>query len=218
MEPDYTDIEDKRIARFKDVISKRQADLTVVLENVHDPHNIGAVLRSCDAVGISDVYILYTEAELIERGVSIGKNASTGVGKWINIHTYDDVKNCFSDLRQQYTQIMATHLSEDAVSLYQVDLTLPTALVFGNEHEGVSQESLKYCTGNIIIPQMGMVQSLNISVACAVSIFEAARQRKKKGRYDNEFDSADTFQNSLLNQYVDRHRSRKGYSSSALQK
>lgn len=211
MEEDYPDIEAKRIQRFKDVIARRQPDLTVVLENVHDPHNVGAVLRSCDAVGITDVYILYTHDILIERGVDIGRNASSGSVKWINIHTYTDVHECFKDIQAKYTSIYATHLGADSVPLYDVDLSVSTALVFGNEHQGVSKETLSYCTGNFLIPQMGMVQSLNISVACAVTIFEASRQRQAKGKYDQPFDHANTFQTQLLDQYIEKHRSKKGY-------
>lgn len=211
MESEYKDIRPERIQRFKDVIANRQLDLTVVLENVHDPHNLGAVLRSCDAVGICEVFVLYTEPELIERGVDIGKTSSTGVRRWITTHVYHDTKQCFDEINSRYSQIYATHLGENAKSLYALDLVKSTALVFGNEHSGVTQESLSYCHGNFIIPQHGMVQSLNISVACAVSIFEASRQRIKHQQYSHPFDENNPMQVELLEEYVLKHRSKKGY-------
>lgn len=211
MGPEYKDIRPERVQRFKDVIAKRQSDLTVVLENVHDPHNIGAVLRSCDAVGISEVFVLYTEPELIERGVSVGKMSSTGVRRWINLHVYHDIAECFEHVSSRYAQIFATHLGENAKSLYELSLIESTALVFGNEHSGVTQESLSHCHGNFIIPQHGMVQSLNISVACAVSIFEASRQRNNQQKYDHPYDDTNPQQVELLQEYIKRHRSKKGY-------
>ena len=87
-------------------------------------------------------------------------------------------------VKQKYKNVFATHLGESAVSLYDLDLTEPVALVFGNEHDGVTEDCLRYCNGNFIIPQVGLVKSLNISVACAVSLYEAYRQKELKGMYD----------------------------------
>ena len=89
-------------------------------------------------------------------------------------------------MKKRFEKVFATHLGEQAHSLYELDLTQSVALVFGNEHSGVSEEALKYCDGNFIIPQVGMVQSLNISVACAVSLYEAFRQRNEKGFYNSQ--------------------------------
>ena len=152
------------------VAARRQPTLTVILENVHDPHNIGAVLRSCDSVGIREIFVLYTEPSLDQERIEIGKNASSGARKWIDIHLYHDVEACFAHVEQRYKNIWATHLGEQAVDLYEIDFTKSVALLFGNEHDGVSDASLKHATGNFLIPQMGMVQSLNISVACARSL------------------------------------------------
>jgi tRNA (guanosine-2'-O-)-methyltransferase len=181
------DITDNRDRKFKEVISKRQLDLTVVLENVHDPHNIGAVIRSCDAIGVSEIYVLYTEGNVTEEEFRIGKSSSTGVGKWIDIHFYTDHQKCFQILKDKYTNILATDWHDEAQSIYEIDLSISTALVFGNEHDGVSTETLNQSNGIIVIPQMGMAQSLNISVACAVCLFEAMRQRLKSGKYNSEF-------------------------------
>ena len=163
------------------VLHKRQPDLTVVMENVHDPHNISAVMRTCDAVGIQDIYILNTK---IPRHKKFGAKSSSSAAKWLTIHQYENVEECFAALRSRYSTILTTHLSTDAVGLYEIDFTKSTALVFGNEHDGVTDEARALADGNFIIPQMGIIQSLNISVACAVSIYEACRQKKAAGHYD----------------------------------
>ena len=170
------------------VLHNRQSDLAVVMENVHDPHNISAVMRTCDAVGIQDIYILNTK---IPRHEKFGAKSSSSAAKWLTVHQYDNAQDCFAALRKRYRKILTTHLSSDAVSLYQIDFTEPIALVFGNEHAGVSDEIRALADGNFIIPQMGIIQSLNISVACAVSIYEAYRQKKIAGHYDQPSMSAD---------------------------
>lgn len=189
---------------------RRQPNLTVILENVHDPHNIGAVLRSCDSVGIREVFVLYTEPSLDQERIEIGKNASSGARKWIDIHLYHDVDACFAHVRQRYQHIWATHLGEKAVDLYEIDFTRSVALLFGNEHDGVSEASLQYATGNFLIPQMGMVQSLNISVACAVALYEALRQRRAADMYGANNPMEASERDALAEAYLDRH-DRKNY-------
>lgn len=171
----------ERQEKLLNVLRKRQNDLTIVMENVHDPHNISAVMRTCDAVGIQDIYILNTK---IPRHKKFGAKSSSSAAKWLTIHQYENVEECFSSLRSRYSTILTTHLSTDAVGLYDIDFTKSIALVFGNEHAGVTDEARALADGNFIIPQMGIIQSLNISVACAVSIYEACRQKKAAGHYD----------------------------------
>jgi tRNA (guanosine-2'-O-)-methyltransferase len=171
----------KRTKKLLNVLSKRQAGLTVVMENVQDPHNISAVMRTCDAVGIQDIYILNTK---IPRHKKFGFKSSSSAAKWLTVHQFDNVEECFKELRKHYDKIFTTHLSSDAVSLYDIDFTNRIALVFGNEHTGVSEEVMALSDGNFIIPQMGIIQSLNISVACAVSIYEAYRQKNVAGHYN----------------------------------
>jgi len=170
----------ERTEKLLRVLKQRQAGLAVVMENVQDPHNISAVMRTCDAVGIQDMYILNTK---IPRHKKFGAKSSSSALKWLSIHPFDDAFACFQELRKQYATILTTHLSTDAVSLYEIDFTKSVALVFGNEHEGVSDEVRQLADGNFIIPQMGIIQSLNISVACAVSIYEAFRQKANAGHY-----------------------------------
>jgi tRNA (guanosine-2'-O-)-methyltransferase len=172
----------EREKRLRDVLHKRQQDLTVVLENVFDPHNISAVMRTCDAVGIQDIYVLNTK---ISRHKKWGARSSSSASKWLTIHEHSNASDCFNELRKNFPLILTTHLSSSAVSLYEINFVNPVALVFGNEHDGVSEEIRTMADGNFVIPQVGMIRSLNISVACAVSLYEAFRQKKAASHYDN---------------------------------
>ena len=174
-----------REERLKNVIARRQTNFTIILENVHDKHNVGAVLRSCDSVGIAEIFVLYTDPRLSREYIELGDTSSSGARRWVKVNYYTDIKACFEHVRKSYDQIFSTHLSEDAVSLYELDLTGSIALLFGNESTGLSKEALSYSDGNFIIPQMGLIQSLNISVAAAVSMYEGFRQRNLKGMYVN---------------------------------
>ena len=171
----------EREARLKNVLDKRQDDLTVVLENVFDPHNISAVMRTCDAVGIQDVHVLNTK---IGKHKKWGTRSSSSAASWLTVHQYADASACFAELRKKNPLILTTHLSFSAVSLFEIDFTKPVALVFGNEHDGVSEEIRSLADGNFIIPQVGMIRSLNISVACAVCLYEAFRQKQAVLHYD----------------------------------
>ena len=171
----------ERYERLTSVLNKRQPDLTVVLENVFDPHNISAVMRTCDAIGIQDIYILSTK---IPPHKKWGAKSSSSAAKWLTIHQFTNTAECFAQLRHQYNKIYTTHLSADAVSLHELNLTGSVALVFGNEHSGVSEEIITLADGNFVIPQVGIIKSLNISVACAVTLYEAFRQKNNAGHYD----------------------------------
>lgn len=143
-------------------------------------------MRSCDAVGIREIFVVYTKKYLDKRGLVLGKKTSAGTFKWIDVYVFEDMEECFKRVRQRYGRILATGLSDRSTSLYDLDLSLPTALLFGNEDEGVSDEALAMADGNFAIPQAGFAESLNISVACAVTLFEARRQRAAQGYYDDK--------------------------------
>ncbi|MCL4105747.1 UNVERIFIED_CONTAM: hypothetical protein GTU68_028624 [Idotea baltica] len=118
--------------------------------------------------------------------IELGINASSGARKWVDVFVYDDYSKCFAELRKHYDQILGTHLAQDSVTLYDINFVKSTAIILGNEHEGLTEEALSYIDGNFIIPQVGMVQSLNISVAFAVSAYEALRQRSEADLFNNE--------------------------------
>jgi tRNA (guanosine-2'-O-)-methyltransferase len=175
-----TNMTPERREKLTAVLHKRQNDITVVLENVFDPHNISAVMRTCDAVGVQEIYVLNTR---IARHKKWGAKSSSSAAKWLTVHQFDDAVECFDDLRKKYSRILTTHLSSDATGLYSIDMTKPIALIFGNEHSGVSDEIRAMADGNFIIPQAGIIRSLNISVACAVTLYEAYRQKEAAGHY-----------------------------------
>lgn len=173
-------ITERRLARLRHTIEHRQSDLHLVIENVHDPHNVSAVLRTCDAVGVGTVHLVYNYEEFPK----IGKTSSASAWKWMDIVQHESIESCYAQLRAAGCSIFATDLSERAVGLYSLDLVAPVALVFGNEKRGVSAEASQLADGNLLIPMMGLVQSLNISVACAVTLYEAMRQRIAAGKYE----------------------------------
>ncbi|MDZ4794011.1 MAG: RNA methyltransferase [Bacteroidota bacterium] len=192
----------ERLNRLTTVLNKRQGDITIVLENVFDPHNISAVMRTADAVGVQELYILNTK---IARHKKWGAKSSSSAAKWLTIHQFDNAIECFSSLRQRYSTILTTHLSSDAVSLHQIDFTKSIALVFGNEHSGVSDEIRELADGNFIIPQVGIIRSLNISVACAVTLYEAFRQKNNAGQY-NQRSLDDVRYKELFNEWERNRR------------
>jgi tRNA (guanosine-2'-O-)-methyltransferase len=189
---------ENRVNNFKNILEKRQKSITIVMENIADPHNFSACLRSCDAVGIFDVCLLYHSGQAFPIS---NKTSSGSANKWINTKRFASVEKCFSELHNEGKKIYTTHLSSESVSLYDLDLTQNIALVFGNEHSGVSEEALKLADGNFLIPQIGVIQSLNISVACAVSVFEAFRQRLEKGLFSKS-ELSETEINAILKDWL----------------
>ena len=167
------------------VLSKRQPNLTIVLENIWDPHNVSAILRTCDAVGVGEVYLIYNKAKFPR----LGKKSSASALKWMKINKFTTVKDCYRALKKKGFKIYATHMGERAKDLYKLKLTGKVALVLGNEHEGLSAEAYKRADVNFLIPMVGMVQSLNVSVSAAICLYEAMRQKIKAGDYTrNIFD------------------------------
>ncbi|MDP4198489.1 MAG: TrmH family RNA methyltransferase [Bacteroidota bacterium] len=168
-----------RTAKIDFALARRQPALTVVLENIHDAHNVNAILRSCDAVGVLKVHLLYT----IESFPRLELTSASGADKWLEYERHTSVEGCFAGLRDEGFQILATELDATARSLYDFDLTKSTAIVLGNEHRGISKEVSEMADSLVYIPMMGMAESLNVSVASAVCLFEALRQRNEGGLY-----------------------------------
>ncbi len=143
---------EERLEKFKKVVAKRQGNITVILENVHDMHNIGAVMRTCDSVGIMEIYVLQSNPNIQYSQLVLGKRTSAGTRKWVDLHYFTDVESCFAAVRSKYAKIFATHLDADSKSIYNLDLTDSVALLFGNEKDGVTEAALKRCHGNFNIP------------------------------------------------------------------
>ena len=170
----------ERFQKIKDILNKRQPDLTVVLDNVHKPHNLAAIIRSCDAVGISDIYGISSN----EQKVGINLKSASGSNHWVNLHIHHSVLNVISELKQSGFSIYAANGSAKAIDYRKVDYTKPSVIVLGAELDGISPETLDVVDEEIIIPMQGMVESLNVSVANAVILFEAQRQRLQAGLYE----------------------------------
>lgn len=198
----------ERLNKIRDLAKRRQGNLTVILENVHDTHNVGAVLRSCDAVGIAEIFLLLTKGSSKDNFFTLGKRTSMGARKWVDVHYYNDPIKCFEAVRNKYQTILAACIDDSSESIYDFNLTGSIALLFGNEKEGLSEEALRHANRKFFIPQMGMVQSLNISVACAVSLYESLRQRSEEGLYDNNTTLNMRDHQNLLNSYIQRSEDR----------
>ena len=172
---------DRRAQRIDGVLAYRQPSLTVVLENVHDPHNVAAVLRSCDAVGVLALHTVYT---VETPPANLARTTSGSASKWIDVIEHESIAACYTQLRSEGKRIVVAALDDGSVELHAQDFVQPVAVVFGNEQRGASDESVEKADGTVFIPMMGMVESLNISVACAVTLYEAMRQRRDAGLYD----------------------------------
>ena len=172
----------RRQARIRAALSRRQPDLTVVLENVHDPHNVSAILRSCDGVGVLRAHAVYTIEE--SPAGAFARQTSASAAKWVEVERHDSIAACFNRLRADCFTILVTCIDPESRALFDWDLVRPVALVFGNVMRGVSEEARALADGAIEIPMAGMVQSLNVSVACAVCLYEAFRQRMAAGDYE----------------------------------
>ncbi|MCK9279054.1 MAG: RNA methyltransferase [Melioribacteraceae bacterium] len=190
---------ENRINKIKRTISLRQGGLHVVLENIHDPHNVSAIFRSCDATGVPKISLLYTN----ESFPKISRTSSASAKKWVYSERFEAVESCFEDLRNQGFSVLASSLKEDSKNLYSLDLTKKVALVFGNEHRGISDDVEKHADGLFYIPMNGMIQSLNVSVATAVTLYEALRQRTEAGMYDEPSYPPEQLE-SLIDEWCDK--------------
>ncbi|TKB46293.1 tRNA (guanosine(18)-2'-O)-methyltransferase TrmH [Thalassotalea mangrovi] len=183
----------QRHQRILDMLNKRQVDLTVCMEGVHKPHNLAAVVRTCDAIGIHDVHAIWKNERM-----RVGGGSAVGSQNWVNVHHYDNTRDAVLRLKEQGMQVLVTNLSETSVDYREIDYTKPTAIILGQEKFGASEEALALADQDIIIPMVGMVQSLNVSVACAVTLYEAQRQRQLAGMYDTPSNISDEERNRVL--------------------
>ncbi|MCM2681006.1 tRNA (guanosine(18)-2'-O)-methyltransferase TrmH [Echinimonas agarilytica] len=167
-----------RFHRLNSILDRRQMDLTVCMEHVNKPHNLSAVVRTADAVGVHDLHAIWEDSELKRSNFY-----SSGSNNWTRIHRHVDIETAISTLKAQNMQVLATHLSDNSVDFRDIDYAKPTAILLGTERFGISQTALDLSDQHIVIPMMGMVQSLNVSVASALILYEAQRQRDIAGMY-----------------------------------
>lgn len=171
----------RRRARLETVLRHRQPDLTLVLANIHDPHNVSAIYRSCDAFGVDKVHLYYTDTPF----PVLGRKTSASARKWVDSVRHRNREELLAALREQHMQILATTFTPMARPLRHWDFTRPTAVIMGNEHSGVNQELVQIADGELYIPMYGLIQSFNVSVASAIILSEACRQREDAGLYDS---------------------------------
>ncbi|MCU5773488.1 tRNA (guanosine(18)-2'-O)-methyltransferase TrmH [Erwiniaceae bacterium BAC15a-03b] len=176
----------QRFARIREMLAARQHDLTVCMEQVHKPHNVSAVIRTADAVGVHEVHAVWP-GHRMRTMVS----SAAGSNSWVQVKTHPTINEAVGQLKAQGMQILATHLSDSAVDFRQIDYTRPTCILMGQEKTGITQQALDLADQDIIIPMIGMVQSLNVSVASALILYEAQRQRQNAGMYNRASSTLD---------------------------
>jgi len=175
-----------RCNRLDRVLERRQPDLTVLAESLYKPRNFSAIVRTCDAVGINEMHAVPGE-----DGLGTYWKTSQGAEKWVKVRAHDTLEAACAHLRERGFQLLAAHLSEEATDYRELDYTRPTALVVGTELFGVSEAALAAADQQVKVPMMGVTQSLNVSVACAIVLYEAMRQRQAAGMYgQNRLDDA----------------------------
>ena len=170
----------ERYTRIREFLKFRQPDLTVFLEQVHKPHNVSAVIRSCDAVGVHEIHGVWEKKAELRKGTAMGSQ------NWIQTTRHNSTSEAIQHLKQQKMQVLVTNLSDKAVDFREIDYTQPTAIILGQEKHGATQEAIDMADQDIVIPMVGMVQSLNVSVAAALILYEAQRQRQIAGMYDQQ--------------------------------
>ncbi len=183
----------ERFRRLREVLARRQPDLTVLMDRVNTSHNFSAILRNCDATGVLGVHVVPPEG-----GLDLHHGTSAGTKKWVRVHRHEDVSSAAAHLKSRGFRLIAAHPSSDALDYREIDYTRPTAIVMGAELHGVSVEGLALADAHVVIPMLGMVHSLNVSVATAILLFEARRQRDEAGLYDVSRLSAETFERTLF--------------------
>ncbi len=171
-------VTEERLNKMKKILETRQDTLRVFMDYVYSPHNLSAIVRTCDAVNVGKLYYRH------QKKVRLNNDITMGAHKWIFHEYIEDIEKFYQDIKNQGYQVVVTLLDEDTIDFREVDYTKPTLIVLGNEVDGASEVSIKYADKKVIIPMYGMSQSLNVSVANAVILYEAQRQREAKGMYN----------------------------------
>jgi tRNA (guanosine-2'-O-)-methyltransferase len=186
----------QRYDKIRALLAKRQPDLTLLLEEVHKPHNVSAVIRSADAVGINCIHAVWQENTGLTRGTAMGSQA------WVEIQRHRSTELAIQKLKSNNMQVLVTHLNSTAIDFRKIDYTKPTAIVLGQEKQGATSKAIAMSDQAIVIPMLGMVQSLNVSVAAALILYEAQRQRQNANMYER---------NSLGDDLVQKYLFERGF-------
>jgi tRNA (guanosine-2'-O-)-methyltransferase len=183
----------ERFHRLRAALVRRQPDLTVLMDRVHKSHNFSAILRSCDAVGVLEAHVVAPEG-----AVAVHRATSAGTKKWVGVRAHPSVGDAVRELKAAGFRLLAAHPSATAKTYRDVDYTAPTAVILGAELHGVSAEALELADQHVTIPMVGLVHSLNVSVATALILFEAERQRTAAGMYERSRLSPAEFERRLF--------------------
>lgn len=168
----------ERFLRLKEILDRRQPDLTVLMDRVHKPHNFSAVLRTCDAVGVFEAHVVPTE------DFEAAHDTAGGSSRYVRLVRHASLPDALAELRAAGATVVAAQPGNDALEFRAVDYTRPTALLLGTELEGLSPEAVAAADIQVAVPMVGAVESLNVSVAAAVILYEAQGQRARAGLYD----------------------------------
>ena len=184
----------ERFQKIKKILNKRQPDLTIIMDNVHKPHNLAAIIRSCDAIGIGHIHHISKN----HNKVGVNLKAASGSNHWVKLYTHENKKKLFTKLRNEGHTIFAANNSVNAIDFREANYTNASTIILGAELDGVSNEAINLADQEIRIPMEGMVESLNVSVANAVILFEIQRQRQKANLYKNRRIDKDEYKRLLF--------------------
>lgn len=187
-------MDDRRLAKIKQILKQRQPDLTLITDNVNNLLNLSAIIRSCDAVGMMEVHLVHNQ----EEDVYFISKVTAGAQRWLKQIHHADIVTGINHLKERGFTIYATHLGDRSSDYRTMDYSKPSAFVVGSEKKGVSQEALDHADYHITIPMMGMTQSLNVAVATGIILFEAQRQRQEKGYYNQLRMPLETYEKMMV--------------------
>ncbi|KAF8012912.1 hypothetical protein BT93_I0928 [Corymbia citriodora subsp. variegata] len=170
-------IMDVRKERFRNAVRNRSYSVCLVVEGLCDFGNVSAAFRSADALGFQSVHVVSCDSSKRYRE---NRHVSMGAEKWLDIELWNSTQECFRVLRSRGYRIATTHLATDAVSIYDMDWSYPTAIVVGNENRGISDEALELSDLHCSIPMKGMVDSFNVSVAAGILMHHAVCDRTSR--------------------------------------
>jgi tRNA (guanosine-2'-O-)-methyltransferase len=186
-------VSDERYQRLREVLDRRQIDLTVLLEDIHKPHNIAAISRTADAVCLFQLHGIGDKAIMKRR-----PKASSGARRWVKVNMHEDTTTGLAELKRQGLRIVAADPGEGSVEFTNYDFTQPTAIVLGSELTGLSDEVREQADDLIHVPMLGFTESLNVSVTAALILYEAKRQREIAGLYECRQLDDETYQRTLF--------------------
>ena len=178
----------ERARRIRETLDRRQPDLRVVTDSVHKGHNLSAIVRSCDAFGV-----LWLHAVVGDRNFRTFRSTAMGSQRWVEIRRHEDIEAALAAVHGDGLQVVCAHLDAAAVDFREIDYTRPTAILMGAEKQGPSATAVAGADATITIPMVGMVESFNVSVATAIILAEAHRQRAAAGFYGERRLDAGTY-------------------------